>query len=106
MEIKCQLDATDYFYRRSYCLLNMFQAPLCHHQELESIIQMVVACGIWCFGFQVVSMVWSLGLCVRFAGCPHVCMSVRMDQLDGFSRNLIFEGFLKIRRENSSFIQI
>ena len=28
-----------------------------HHQELESIIQMVAACGIWCFGFQVVGMV-------------------------------------------------
>ena len=24
-----------------------------HHHELESIIQMVAACGIWCFGFQV-----------------------------------------------------
>ena len=30
-----------------------------HHQELQSIIQMVAACGIWCFGFQVVGMVWS-----------------------------------------------
>ena len=30
-----------------------------HHQELGSIIQMVAACGIWCFGFQVVGMVWS-----------------------------------------------
>ena len=30
-----------------------------HHQELESIIQMVAACGIWCFGFQVVGIVWS-----------------------------------------------
>jgi hypothetical protein len=30
---------------------------------------MVAACGIWCFGFQVVGMVWSWGLCVRFAGC-------------------------------------
>jgi hypothetical protein len=29
VEIKCQLDATDNFYCRSYCLLNMFQAPLC-----------------------------------------------------------------------------
>jgi hypothetical protein len=27
-----------------------------HHQELESIIQVVAACGIWCFGFQVVGM--------------------------------------------------
>ena len=26
---KCQLDATDVFYCRSYCLLNMFRAPLC-----------------------------------------------------------------------------
>ena len=40
-----------------------------HHQELESNIQMVAACGIWCFGFQVVGMVWSWRLCVRFAGC-------------------------------------
>jgi hypothetical protein len=29
VEIKCQLDATDEFYCRSYCLLNMFRAPLC-----------------------------------------------------------------------------
>ena len=29
LEIKCQLDATDDFYCRSYCLLNMFRAPLC-----------------------------------------------------------------------------
>jgi hypothetical protein len=28
----------------------------------------VAACRIWCFGFQVVGMVWSWGLCVRFAG--------------------------------------
>ena len=40
-----------------------------HHQDLESIIQMVAACGIWCFGFQVVGMVWSWRLYVRFAGC-------------------------------------
>ena len=30
-----------------------------HHQELESIIKVVAACRIWCFGFQVVGMVWS-----------------------------------------------
>ena len=38
-----------------------------HHPELEIIIQMFAACGIWCFGFQVVGMVWNWGLCVRFA---------------------------------------
>jgi len=30
-----------------------------HHQELENIIQVVAAYGIWCFGFQVVVVVWS-----------------------------------------------
>jgi len=29
VEIKCQLDATDDFYCRSYCLLNVFRTPLC-----------------------------------------------------------------------------
>ena len=29
VEIKCQLDATDDFYWRSYCLLDIFRAPLC-----------------------------------------------------------------------------
>ena len=29
VEIKCQLDAKHYFYCRSYCLNNMFRAPLC-----------------------------------------------------------------------------
>jgi hypothetical protein len=28
-----------------------------HHQALESMIQVAAACGIWCFGFQVVRMV-------------------------------------------------
>ena len=36
-----------------------FRHYYAHHQELESIIQMVAACGIWCLGFQVVGMVWS-----------------------------------------------
>ena len=36
-----------------------------HHQELESIIQVVAACGIWCSGFQVVGMVSGLGAAAR-----------------------------------------
>jgi hypothetical protein len=36
-----------------------FRHYYAHHQELESIIEMVAACGIWCFSFQVVGMVWS-----------------------------------------------
>jgi len=45
-----------------------FRHHYAHHQELKSIIQVVAACRIWCFGFQFVGMVWSWGLCVRFAG--------------------------------------
>jgi len=57
VEIKCQLDATEVFYCRSYYLLNMFRAPLCHSQELKSTIQWllpVVFCAVvfkllvWC----------------------------------------------------------
>jgi hypothetical protein len=36
-----------------------FRHHYAHHQELESIIQVVAACGVWCFGFRVVGMVWS-----------------------------------------------
>ena len=36
-----------------------FRHHYAHHQELESIIQVVAACVIWCFGFQVVVMVLS-----------------------------------------------
>jgi hypothetical protein len=57
VEIKCQLDATDYFYCRSYCLLSMFRARLCPSSGAREYIQVAAACGIWCFGFQVVGMV-------------------------------------------------
>jgi hypothetical protein len=40
-----------------------------HHQELKNITQVVAACGTWCLGLQVVSLVWSCRLCVQFAGC-------------------------------------
>jgi hypothetical protein len=39
--------------------LTCFGHHYAHHQELESITQVVAACGIWCFGFQVVGMLWS-----------------------------------------------
>jgi hypothetical protein len=42
VEIKCQIDATDDFYCRSYCLLNHYA----HHQELQDIIHVVAVCGI------------------------------------------------------------
>ena len=50
MEIKCQLDATEFFYCRSYCLLNMFRAPLCPSSEAQEYYTVVAACGISCCG--------------------------------------------------------
>ena len=51
------------FYCRSYCLLNMFRAPLCPSSGAQEYYTVV---------FQVAGLVWSWGLCVRFAGC---CLS-------------------------------
>ena len=59
MEIKCQLDAIDVFIADLIACSTCFRHHYAHHQELESIIQLVAACGIWRFGFQVVGMVWS-----------------------------------------------
>ena len=48
-----------------------------HHQELDSIIQVSAACRIWCFGFQVVGMVWSLRVVCLVCGLlrylPETC---------------------------------
>jgi hypothetical protein len=47
VEIKCQLDATDVFYCRSYCLLNMFRAPLCPSSGAQEYYTVAVY-RIWC----------------------------------------------------------
>ena len=44
-----------------------------HHQELESIIQVVVVCRIWCFCFQVVGM--RVELRVVCPVCGHTTLS-------------------------------
>ena len=60
------------FYCRSYCLLNMFRAPLCPSSGAQEYYAVVAACGISYCGFQVVALVWSWGLYVRFAGCCNI----------------------------------
>jgi hypothetical protein len=35
----------------------------------SGVIQMAAACSTWLFGLQVVGLVRSCGLCVRFVGC-------------------------------------
>ena len=57
------------FYCSSYCLLNIFRAPLCPSSGAQEYYTVVAACGISCCGFQVAGLVRSWGLCVRFAGC-------------------------------------
>ena len=51
------------FYWRSYCLLNMFRAPLCPSSGAQGYYTVVAVCGISCCGFQVAGLVWSWGLC-------------------------------------------
>ena len=85
-----------------------------HHQELDSIIQMVAACGIWCFGFKVVGMLWSWGLCVRFAACkpdtqpstPHqVCCESSFFKETTFITNLFRKTELKVALRTNNTIQ-
>ena len=44
VEIKCQLDATDYIFADFIACSTCFGQYYAHHQELESIIQMAAAC--------------------------------------------------------------
>ena len=66
------------FYCRSYCLLNMFRAPLCPSSGAQKYYIVVAACGISYCGFQVAGLVWSWGLCVRFAGCCSIQQTGRI----------------------------
>ena len=56
------------FYCRSYCLLNMFRAPLCPSSGAREYYTSGCCLSHLVLGFQVVGTVWSWGLCVRFAG--------------------------------------
>ena len=66
VEIKYQLDSTEVFYCRSYCLLNMFRAPLCPSSGAQEYYTVFAACG-----FQVAGLVWSWGLCAAASCKPH-----------------------------------
>jgi hypothetical protein len=53
VEIKCQLDATDEFFIADLIACSTcFGHHYAHHQELESIIQVVAAYRIWCLVFK------------------------------------------------------
>jgi hypothetical protein len=64
VEIKCQLDATDEFLLQILLLAQHVSGHLyAHHQELESIIEVVAACRIWC------SLVFKLSVRCGAEGC-------------------------------------
>ena len=67
MGIKCQLDATEVLYCRTYYLLNMFRATICPPSGAQEYYTVVAACRISCCGF---SSCWS-GVELRVM-CP-VC---------------------------------
>ena len=50
VEIKCQLDRTDDFYCRSYCLFNMFRAPLCPSSGAQEYY--TGGCRLWYLVFK------------------------------------------------------
>jgi hypothetical protein len=64
------------FYCRSYCLLNMFRAPLCPSSGALEYYTSSYCLSYLVLGFQVVGTVWSWGLCVRFAR-KHVEQAIR-----------------------------
>jgi len=58
VEIKCQLDATDSFFIADLIVCSTcFGHHYAHYRALKGIIQVVAACGIWCFAFQDVGLV-------------------------------------------------
>jgi hypothetical protein len=68
------------FYCRSYCLLNMFRAPLCPSSGVLEYYTSGCCLSYLVLCFQFDGTVWSWGLCVRFAGCcpqtGHIYISV------------------------------
>ena len=63
----------------------MFRAPLCPSSGAQEYYTVVTACGILCCDFQVVGLVWSWGLCVRFAGCCSILQTGHMVAACGIS---------------------
>jgi len=69
VEIKAQLDATDWFLSQNLLFAQHVSGTIMPIIRSSRFIQMVTAYGTWRFSLQVVGLVWSCGLCVQFAGC-------------------------------------
>ena len=94
------------FYCRSYYLLNMFRAPLCPSSGTREYYTSGCCLSYLVLGFQVVGMVWSWGLCVRFAGsfcCGIGCYSTQCTLLASRLSNItiVTTGQITICSENA-----
>ena len=78
VEIKCQPDATEDFIADLIACSTCFGRHYAHHQELKSIIQWLLPVVFRVVVFQVDGLVWSRGLCVRFAGCCSILQTGRI----------------------------
>ena len=67
-----QLNATEVFNADLIARSTCFGHHYAHHQELKSIIQWLLPLVFRAVVFQVAGLVWSWGLCVRFAGCAQL----------------------------------
>ena len=77
VEIKCQLDPTDDFYCRSYCLLNMFRAPLCPSSGAREYYTSGCCLSYLVLGFQVVGVVWcGTECCVSGSRAVALCLQL------------------------------
>jgi len=68
LEIKGQQDATDWFLLQNLLFAQLVSGIIMPIIGRSRVIQMAAVCGTWLFGLQVVGLVWSCGLCLRFAG--------------------------------------
>jgi hypothetical protein len=86
VEIKCQLDATDNFYSRSYCLLNTFWTPLCPSSVAREyyrggcclwyLVLWFSSCRVWCGAEGYVSSPQTTNLKTKApntTGSNHLC---------------------------------
>jgi len=67
VEIKGQLDAAEWFLLQNVLSAQHVSGTIMPIVRSSRFIQMVAACGTWCFGLQVIGLVWSCRLCVRVA---------------------------------------
>jgi len=65
VEIKGQLDATDWFLLQNLLFAQHVSGTIMPIIRSSRFIQIVAAYGTWRFGLQVVGLVWSCGLCVK-----------------------------------------